>query len=128
MATDKDPRSSMVSYDHRYSIGRLRASLPYNGMMSAVFHSFRTAGANYSRSSSTSLASSSGSCVTSSAPRLQGFIATLKETFGFIETAEHEKEVFFHFTMFDGEPTDLELGDEVIYLNIVTSFSFFRLS
>jgi len=72
-------------------------------------------GVTYSRSSSTSLASSSGSCVTSSAPRLQGFIATLKETFGFIETAEHEKEVFFHFTMFDGEPTDLELGDEVEY-------------
>lgn len=27
----------------------------------------------------------------------QGFIATLKENFGFIETAEHDKEVFFHF-------------------------------
>ena len=26
-----------------------------------------------------------------------GFIATLKENFGFIETAEHDKEVFFHF-------------------------------
>ena len=82
-------------------------------------------GASYSRSSSTSLASSSGSAAAppSSAPRLQGFIATLKETFGFIETAEHEKEVFFHFTMFDGEPTDLELGDEV---SNFTSRWFFR--
>ena len=28
---------------------------------------------------------------------LRGFIATLKESFGFIETAQHDKEVFFHF-------------------------------
>ena len=26
-----------------------------------------------------------------------GFIATLKDSFGFIEMADHEKEVFFHF-------------------------------
>ncbi len=32
-----------------------------------------------------------------SGARQQGFIATLKENFGFIETAEHDKEVFFHF-------------------------------
>jgi len=86
-----------------------------NGAQGQSQHSIQ-GGATYSRSSSTSLASSTGgSTSTSSAPRLQGFIATLKETFGFIETAEHEKEVFFHFTMFEGEPTDLELGDEVEY-------------
>lgn len=27
----------------------------------------------------------------------QGFVATLKDSFGFIETADHEREVFFHF-------------------------------
>lgn len=27
----------------------------------------------------------------------KGFIATLKDSFGFIETANHDKEVFFHF-------------------------------
>ena len=27
----------------------------------------------------------------------QGFIATLKDKFGFIELADHQKEVFFHF-------------------------------
>lgn len=26
-----------------------------------------------------------------------GYIATLKESYGFIETADHNKEVFFHF-------------------------------
>lgn len=27
----------------------------------------------------------------------QGFIAALKDGFGFIETVQHDKEVFFHF-------------------------------
>jgi hypothetical protein len=27
----------------------------------------------------------------------QGFIASLKDKFGFIETADHQREVFFHF-------------------------------
>ena len=27
----------------------------------------------------------------------QGFIATLKDNYGFIENSEHDKEVFFHF-------------------------------
>lgn len=27
----------------------------------------------------------------------QGFVATLKENFGFLETTEHDKEVFFHY-------------------------------
>lgn len=27
----------------------------------------------------------------------RGFIAALKDTFGFIETEEHDKEVFFHY-------------------------------
>lgn len=51
----------------------------------------------------------------SSSVRYQGFVATIKEAFGFIETADHDKEVFFHFSAFDGEPGDLDLGDEVEY-------------
>lgn len=47
--------------------------------------------------------------------RYYGFVATLKDSFGFIEMADHEKEIFFHFSAFDGEPNDLELGDEVEY-------------
>lgn len=43
----------------------------------------------------------------------QGFIATLKDNFGFIETAEHDKEVFFHFSAYEGDITELDLGDEV---------------
>lgn len=30
-------------------------------------------------------------------PIMQGFIAALKDGFGFIETSDHNKEVFFHF-------------------------------
>ena len=30
-------------------------------------------------------------------PLCQGFIAALKDSFGFIETIEHDREVFFHF-------------------------------
>ncbi len=29
--------------------------------------------------------------------RKQGFLAVLKENFGFIETADHDREVFFHY-------------------------------
>ncbi|KAG5869763.1 hypothetical protein JTB14_028328 [Gonioctena quinquepunctata] len=45
----------------------------------------------------------------------QGFIAALKDGFGFIETIQHDKEVFFHFSNFEGEATSLELGQEVEY-------------
>lgn len=50
---------------------------------------------------------------TQDAERHYGFIATLKDNFGFIELSDHEKEVFFHFSAFDGEANDLDLGDEV---------------
>lgn len=29
--------------------------------------------------------------------RLLGYVATLKDNFGFIETANHDKEIFFHY-------------------------------
>ncbi|KAF2881106.1 hypothetical protein ILUMI_25072 [Ignelater luminosus] len=45
----------------------------------------------------------------------QGFIAALKDGFGFIETVQHDKEVFFHFSNFDGDANSLELGQEVEY-------------
>lgn len=35
--------------------------------------------------------------VSSSGPLYQGFVAALKDGFGFIETIQHDKEVFFHF-------------------------------
>nr|WFQ96467.1 cold shock domain-containing protein E1 [Trogoderma granarium] len=45
----------------------------------------------------------------------QGFIAALKDGFGFIETTQHDREVFFHFSNFDGDANTLELGQEVEY-------------
>nr|CAD7393916.1 unnamed protein product [Timema cristinae] len=68
-----------------------------------------------------------------SLPLCQGFIAALKDGFGFIETVAHDREVFFHFSSiltprsfsalhfvcvysnFEGEPEKLELGVEVEY-------------
>ncbi|KAI5640316.1 hypothetical protein NE865_07241 [Phthorimaea operculella] len=48
-------------------------------------------------------------------PAMQGFIAALKDGFGFIETADHTKEVFFHFSNLEGVADTLELGTEVEY-------------
>ncbi|CAL4065525.1 unnamed protein product, partial [Meganyctiphanes norvegica] len=45
----------------------------------------------------------------------QGFIAALKDTFGFIETIAHDKEIFFHFSNVDGDSGNLDLGQEVEY-------------
>lgn len=50
-----------------------------------------------------------------SATKYQGFIAVLKDNFGFIETIQHDEEVFFHFGNFVGNPISLELGQEVEY-------------
>lgn len=44
-----------------------------------------------------------------------GFVAVLKENFGFIETLNHDEEVFFHFSNFQGNWANLELGQEVEY-------------
>lgn len=50
----------------------------------------------------------------------QGFIAALKDGFGFIETVNHDKEIFFHFSTFEGDPSSLELGADIecrVYFN-----------
>ncbi|EMP35998.1 Cold shock domain-containing protein E1 [Chelonia mydas] len=47
--------------------------------------------------------------------RLVGYVATLKDNFGFIETANHDKEIFFHYSEFSGDVDSLELGDMVEY-------------
>lgn len=61
------------------------------------------------RGSGGGLVSSNGS------PVLQGFVAALKDGYGFIETDTHDSEVFFHFSNFDGDASQLELGSEVEY-------------
>ena len=52
----------------------------------------------------------------SSKSRGRGFVVALKEAYGFIENEEHQSEVFFHFTVFDGNPNELDLGQEVEYI------------
>ncbi|XP_074600141.1 cold shock domain-containing Unr isoform X2 [Brevipalpus obovatus] len=45
----------------------------------------------------------------------RGFIAALKESFGFIESENHKNEVFFHYSTYEGDWNSLDLGDEVEY-------------
>ncbi|XP_056129451.1 cold shock domain-containing protein E1 isoform X2 [Lampris incognitus] len=52
---------------------------------------------------------------TTNSKRLQGFVATLKDNFGFIETANHDQEIFFHYSELCGDLENLELGDTVEY-------------
>ncbi|KAM4797173.1 cold shock domain-containing protein E1 isoform 3-T3 [Rhinophrynus dorsalis] len=51
----------------------------------------------------------------SNAKRFHGYIATLKDNFGFIETANHDKEIFFHYSEYSGDVDKLDLGDMVEY-------------
>ncbi|XP_062419204.1 cold shock domain-containing protein E1 isoform X5 [Pungitius pungitius] len=51
----------------------------------------------------------------SNGKRLLGFVATLKDNFGFIETANHDQEIFFHYSEMCGDLENLELGDTVEY-------------
>ncbi|XP_069094845.1 cold shock domain-containing protein E1 isoform X8 [Pleurodeles waltl] len=51
----------------------------------------------------------------SNAKRYLGYVATLKDNFGFIETSNHDKEIFFHYSEFCGDVDSLNLGDVVEY-------------
>jgi cold shock CspA family protein len=45
----------------------------------------------------------------------RGYVAALKDGFGFIETLQHDKEIFFHFSHVEGKADKLEVGLEVEY-------------
>ncbi|XP_056117077.1 cold shock domain-containing protein E1 isoform X3 [Rhinichthys klamathensis goyatoka] len=47
--------------------------------------------------------------------RLLGYIATLKDNFGFIETSNHDQEIFFHYSEVCGDVDNMDLGDTVEY-------------
>lgn len=48
--------------------------------------------------------------------RLQnGYVCALKDSYGFIETEDHETELFFHFSEYEGDWRSLELGNCVKY-------------
>jgi len=54
----------------------------------------------------------------------RGFISALKKNFGFIETLNHDDDVFFPFSNFEGDPKFLELGQTVEYTIPTDSSSF----
>lgn len=43
----------------------------------------------------------------------QGVVCSLKENFGFIERSDVVKEIFFHYSEFQGDIDALNLGDDV---------------
>ena len=49
----------------------------------------------------------------------QGVICSMKENYGFIERADVVKEIFFHFSEFEGNVNEIVLGDDVEF-NIQT--------
>ncbi|KAM9319449.1 cold shock domain-containing protein E1 isoform 3-T3 [Gastrophryne carolinensis] len=51
----------------------------------------------------------------SNGKRFYGYVATLKDNFGFIETSNHDKEIFFHYSEYSGDVDKLEIGDMVEY-------------
>ena len=47
--------------------------------------------------------------------KVHGYIAAIKDGFGFLETLDHDKEIFFHFSNVIGKAERLEVGQEVEY-------------
>jgi cold shock CspA family protein len=59
--------------------------------------------------------SEAGSGTRNSSNLHQGYIAAIKDGFGFLETLSHDKEIFFHFSNVYGKAERLEVGQEVEY-------------
>ena len=69
-----------------------------------------------SQSNSTGSAqSAAGGANKGTSERSMGYIAALKDGFGFLETLNHDKEIFFHFSNVEGKAEKLEVGMEVEY-------------
>lgn len=47
--------------------------------------------------------------------KVHGYVAAIKDGFGFLETLSHDKEIFFHFSNVIGKAERLEVGQEVEY-------------
>lgn len=64
----------------------------------------------------------------SASQRYVGVVCSMKDTFGFIERADIVKEIFFHYSEFKGDISELILGDDVSFgvqiRNVSTSFLF----
>ena len=43
----------------------------------------------------------------------QGVVCSMKNQFGFIERSDVVKEIFFHYSEYNGNIDDIELGDDV---------------
>lgn len=55
------------------------------------------------------------SAVFDKSKKVLGWISTLKETFGFIETSDHSSEIFFHFSELQDSPEKFNVNTPVVY-------------
>ena len=53
--------------------------------------------------------------VESATQRYVGVVCSMKDSFGFIERADIVKEIFFHYSEFKGDISELILGDDVSF-------------
>ncbi|XP_077970092.1 cold shock domain-containing protein E1-like isoform X2 [Styela clava] len=67
-------------------------------------------------SSSRNALSSSNNLADDKSKKVLGWISTLKETFGFIETADHGSEIFFHFSELQDSPEKFNVNTPVVYI------------
>lgn len=60
--------------------------------------------------------------------RFQGVVCSMKDNYGFIERSDIVKEIFFHYSEFQGNVNELLLGDDVEFAiqtrNVSTNSSF----
>lgn len=95
------------------SCGEVQRSITNNNGVTRKITTINVSSTN-SSASATSARNENGS-TNGNSKTYNGFVAVLKENFGFIETLNHDEEVFFHFSTFIGNANNLELGNEVEY-------------
>lgn len=67
-------------------------------------------------------------CQPATVEHYQGVVCSLKDNYGFIERADIVKEIFFHYSEFQGDIQKLSLGDDVEFSIQTRNVGFLFLS
>ncbi|QQP38579.1 AGAP004937PAlike, partial [Caligus rogercresseyi] len=97
-----------------FDINQLKSTKETNAVNVRLIKDTNEAVESTSSSSSSDTEGNNAKSSTSTSPK-QGYIAALKDGFGFIETLRRDKEIFFHFSNVEGKAEKLEVGTEVEY-------------
>ena len=100
----------------RFDINQLKSTKETNAINIRILESQHPQPSQTSSATSPTSAGNPGSKSTPEAGEVhQGYIAALKDGFGFIETISHDREIFFHFSNVETKADRLEVGLEVEY-------------